>query len=1573
MIRLNTPDESLRITTIYAQKVTYTVVYTYNFRGVQYSNSTVGTITTAGNTDIVLNDTPASWTDITDITIVNEGTAANTVQMSKVSNGSVQIFSSSVTLDIGESLQYGDQGFRRFNAAGEFMTVGASGAQGPTGPTGPVGATGATGWTGWTGATGPTGWTGAPGTGGAIGHYGNFFDSTDQPFVSPGTAQVVKINTDAGSSGCSLSGVGSIVIANPGTYTFIYSIQLVNTDNAAHYADIWLKFNGSDYPDSTTRYYIPARKSATEYGYTVATVNYVGTSTAPGDYIELWWHSDSTMVSIEHLPAGVSPTHPATPSVIATLTQVMYTQVGPTGPTGIQGPTGPTGWTGPQGIQGPTGPTGWTGPAASLVVGTTSITSGFTNRILFEGTGNVLQESSNLVWDQTNSRLGVGTTTPGYALDVNSTSRITQSNAGNTPNLILATPTSNLNLKFFVDQIAAYDNATSSALYLNYNGGDIGLGGTKATLKYTTGNFLIGTTTDGGARFQIKSAGNTTSTYAFSVQNSSGTALTSIRDDGYFVNSESGRISNILIATLGSKTISSTAGNVALTLDAAGVAIGNYSALVPNGATKLLVGGSITAATAYARGQYLTTVLAAAANNDYLIGADIAPTYTFGAFTGVTVAAVKSSGPMLVTSAPSGTAGGQNTKSLGVLHVRGTYGDPDASYGGLTLTTSGTNTGIYRLRLNGNDSSGQGEIGVSYGYPLVLNGGGTYFGNAAENGNVLIGTTTNSTYKLDVNGTARVNGNFVAGASTTSGMFFNTANDSLSITNQRVLEKSGSNILIGYTCDSLQFRTVSTERMRIDSSGNVGIGTTSPGFKATVAADITKNNDVTDGTAQLSLQGSTTPGKRMILGYDINSNGFGFIKSGYLGVAWTPLSLQPDGGNVGIGTTTPSVKLDVVGAINSSAANTFSISSGPYNAVFTNVSTATSEYNAIRITQGAAGTALGYFGTGGSTTTNVSFRNTFVVGTGNATDLVFNTNDSEKMRITSGGSAGIGTTTVSARLHVKGSGATSATTAFLVQDSAGLNAFYVRDDRFAWFSKEITVGGSSSASITMGTGGSNNPYINAYGNGLELTTSGSYGANSNIQFKPQANWSVVSTTSGTGVFAINTDGNNERLRVTQAGNVGIANTTPYKSLSIKSATSQELIEVRTTNNVGSVYTGVRFSIADSSVTTDTYSKGGLYYIGTGLSSAVGTFVFALNNAFTSANVSLTDEKMRLNASGNLMINTTTDSGAKLQVKGTGATSATYSLIIQNNTPSDMLKLRDDGLMQSNLGGHQFAYSSAGLGIGATNTGLTVATPRIFSSGTDNLWLEAGNTSNAIVIQSSTGNVGMGISSPTTKLSISVNAGTTSPLRLKAYSDAGTSYLLSAGTESYQDNFKIKMINGNVTMGTQLNGYTFGLETFNGTALTVANSGNILIGTTTDAGYKLEVFGGTSKFQSIIADGNIIFNAPYWLQWAGSNVMIADGTDTKIRTSGGGITQFITSGFQNQLILTSDKQAGVNTSAVDPSAQLQVDSTTRGFLPPRMLESDRLAIAAPALGLMVYQTDMTEGLYIYKSAGWVFVI
>jgi hypothetical protein len=45
-----------------------------------------------------------------------------------------------------------------------------------------------------------------------------------------------------------------------------------------------------------------------------------------------------------------------------------------------------------------------------LTIGTTPIASGSVGRVLFEGTGNVLQEDSNLFWDNTNKRLGLGAT-----------------------------------------------------------------------------------------------------------------------------------------------------------------------------------------------------------------------------------------------------------------------------------------------------------------------------------------------------------------------------------------------------------------------------------------------------------------------------------------------------------------------------------------------------------------------------------------------------------------------------------------------------------------------------------------------------------------------------------------------------------------------------------------------------------------------------------------------------------------------------------------------------------------------------------------------------------------------------------------------------------------------------------------------------------------------------------------------------------------------------------------------------------------------------------------------------------
>ena len=56
--------------------------------------------------------------------------------------------------------------------------------------------------------------------------------------------------------------------------------------------------------------------------------------------------------------------------------------------------------------------------STGITIGTTAITSGTVGRVLFEGTGNVVQESANLFWDNTNGRLGIGTSSPTQKLDV---------------------------------------------------------------------------------------------------------------------------------------------------------------------------------------------------------------------------------------------------------------------------------------------------------------------------------------------------------------------------------------------------------------------------------------------------------------------------------------------------------------------------------------------------------------------------------------------------------------------------------------------------------------------------------------------------------------------------------------------------------------------------------------------------------------------------------------------------------------------------------------------------------------------------------------------------------------------------------------------------------------------------------------------------------------------------------------------------------------------------------------------------------------------------------------------------
>jgi hypothetical protein len=77
----------------------------------------------------------------------------------------------------------------------------------------------------------------------------------------------------------------------------------------------------------------------------------------------------------------------------------------------------------------------------------------------------------------------------------------------------------------------------------------------------------------------------------------------------------------------------------------------------------------------------------------------------------------------------------------------------------------------------------------------------------------------------------------------------------------------------------------------------------------------------------------------------------------------------------------------------------------------------------------------------------------------------------------------------------------------------------------------------------------------------------------------------------------------------------------------------------------------------------------------------------------------------------------------------------------------------------------------------------------------------------------------------------------------------------------------------------------------------------------------------------------------------------------------------TSAIGDSLLFDNGSGLGLGTASINASALFQMDSTTRGFLPPRMTAAQRGAISAPAQGLIVYQTDGVIGLYIYANGTW----
>jgi hypothetical protein len=251
-----------------------------------------------------------------------------------------------------------------------------------------------------------------------------------------------------------------------------------------------------------------------------------------------------------------------------------------------------------------------------------------------------------------------------------------------------------------------------------------------------------------------------------------------------------------------------------------------------------------------------------------------------------------------------------------------------------------------------------------------------------------------------------------------------------------------------------------SEAMRIDSSGNVGIGTDSPSSYYTGANNLVINNDSGSGLTIASNDTSDgsiyfadgTSGASAYAGYMEYNHNSDFFR---IGVDALEAMRIDSSGNVGIGTTSPSKKLEVVGDVKFGDVGAFESSTNLLKSSITG-------FNGFLIRSAVSSDSNPSYSSVDDTNTGMFLPGSDVVA--------FTTAGSEKMRINSTGNVGIGTTSPSTKLHVDGK--ITADTHFTSSDlnatlsSSGTGGnIYLRPNGNSNSTGQVVVKGSGSVGI----------------------------------------------------------------------------------------------------------------------------------------------------------------------------------------------------------------------------------------------------------------------------------------------------------------------------------------------------------------------------------------------------------------------------------------------------------------------------------------------------------------------------